>query len=230
MRPDLNVETIYSIRYTKVMITICPAVLAENPHQYREQIERVASFATRIHLDFGDGVFTQTVTPDLSQAWWPHTIQADLHLMYQDPAASIEAILPLNPHMVIVHAESDVDIQSFADAMHQAGIAVGVAMLAATPVSKLQDRIQAIDHVLIFSGDLGHFGGKADLALIEKAAEIRKLRPDISIGWDGGVNADNAAELAKAGVDVLNVGGFIQRSDDPQSAYRQLQTATDSQA
>lgn len=212
------------------MVTICPAVLAENPHQYREQIERVATFATRIHLDFGDGVFTKTVTPDLAQAWWPHTIQADLHLMYQDPAASIDAILPLNPHMVIVHLESDVDIQSFADAMHQAGIAVGVAILATTPVSDLQDAVKSIDHVLIFSGDLGHFGGKADLGLVKKVAEIKALRSDISIGWDGGVNADNAAALTKAGVDVLNVGGFIQRSDDPQAAYRQLQTATDSQA
>ncbi|MGI0133798.1 MAG: hypothetical protein ACREBW_02415, partial [Candidatus Micrarchaeaceae archaeon] len=80
-----------------------------------------------------------------------------------------------------------------------------------------------IDHVLIFSGHLGHFGGSADTRLLAKVRELRSLKPSVEIGWDGGVNATNAAELAAGGVDVLNVGGFIQHAVNPVQAYSYLE-------
>ena len=49
-----------------------------------------------------------------------------------------------------------------------------------------------------------------------------------SIGWDGGINADNVVELVRAGVEVLNVGGFIQHSSDPGAAYAKLEAVTNS--
>jgi ribulose-phosphate 3-epimerase len=79
-----------------------------------------------------------------------------------------------------------------------------------------------IDHVLIFSGDLGHFGGKANLSLLGKASELKALKPHVEIGWDGGVNEENALTLVNNGIDVLNTGGFIQRASDPASAYATL--------
>lgn len=205
------------------MAIICPTVLGENPHQYREQIERVAPFATHIHLDFADGKFTETKTPSLDQAWWPHTMQADLHIMYQNPSEYLDAILPLNPRLVIVHAEAEGDFMAFADALHQAGIQVGLALKPETSVESVRAFIGSLDHLLIFSGSLGHFGGTAKLALLSKATEAKKLKPSLTIGWDGGINADNIAELANGGVDVLNVGGFIQRAEDPLAAYQELQ-------
>lgn len=204
------------------MATICPTVLAENPHQYREQIERVVPFATRIHIDFADGEFTNTKTPSLDQAWWPHTMQADLHIMYKNPSQYLEAIIPLNPRLVIIHAEAEGDFMAFADALHQAGIQAGVALLAETKVDTIRPFMDSVDHVLIFSGELGHFGGKADLDLLTKIHEVKQLKKDITVGWDGGINADNITHLADGGVDVLNVGGFIQRAEDPQAAYQTL--------
>jgi len=205
------------------MATICPTVLADNPHQFREQIERVAAFATNIHLDFADGEFTNTKTIALSQAWWPHTMQADLHVMYQNPAENLDELIPLNPRMVIIHAEANGSITSIANALHQAGIDFGVALLPDTPVKKIAEHLEVIDHVLLFGGNLGHFGGQANLALLDKVAEVKKLKKSVTIGWDGGVNADNALKLVEAGVDVLDVGGFIQHAEDPQAAYKQLQ-------
>lgn len=205
------------------MPVICPTVLADNPHQYREQVERVAGFAPNIHLDFADGKFTDSKTPSLDQAWWPHTMQADLHVMYQNPSDYLDAILPLNPRLVIVHAEADGDFMAFADALHQAGIQAGIALLPETPVESIRAYIDSLDHVLIFSGSLGHFGGKAKLELLDKVTEVKRLKKTLSVGWDGGINADNARQLVEGGVDVLNVGGFIQRAEDPHGAYQELQ-------
>lgn len=205
------------------MTVICPTVLADNPHQYREQIERVAPFATRIHIDFADGTLTDSKTPSLDQAWWPHTMQADLHIMYKNPGEYLDAIIPLNPRMVIVHTEAEGDFVAMADALHQAGIQVGLALLPKTTVESIRKHIGAVDHVLIFSGSLGHFGGTADFDLLDKVAEIRKLKNNLTIGWDGGINAINVERLSAGGIDVLNVGGFIQRSENPLAAYQELE-------
>lgn len=201
------------------MPTICPTVTAENPHQYREQIERVAPFATHVHLDFADGTLTDTKTPGLKLAWWPHTMQADLHIMYKNPTAHIESIIELNPRLVIVQAEADGDLLAFGTALHAAGIQFGVAVSPETDIALLQPLVPVLDHVLIFSGHLGHFGGTADLRLLDRVPEIRQLKASLSIGWDGGISDENAADLVAGGVDVLNVGGFIQRSEEPQQAF-----------
>ena len=124
--------------------------------------------------------------------------------------------------MVIVHAESDGNFVPFAELMHRHGIEVGVALKPKTPVELIRPALEWIDYVLVFSGDLGHFGGQADLALLDKVKLLRQLKPQLEIGWDGGINNVNAKALAAGGVDVLNVGGFIQHAADPRMAYGML--------
>jgi ribulose-phosphate 3-epimerase len=209
------------------MVSICPTVTADNPHTFRTQIERVAPVATRVHIDLMDGVFApaQSINPD--QIWWPGGVRADIHVMYRRPFEHAELFRVLGPQMVIVHAEAEGDFVKFAEYMHHHGIETGVALLQQTPVEAIAPALAWIDHVLIFSGDLGHFGGNANLGLLDKVRQLRILKPTLEIGWDGGINDQNARTLAEGGVDVLNVGGFIQRSDNPVAAYdalrRQLQ-------
>lgn len=204
------------------MATICPTVTAENPHQYREQIERIAPFATHVHIDFADGSLTDSKTPGLELAWWPHSMQADLHIMYKEPTKHLETILSLNPRLVIVQSEANGDLVRFGRALHEAGILFGIALLPEATLETLQPLHEVIDHVLLFSGHLGHFGGQADLKLLDKVTEIKKVIADVTIGWDGGINDTNAAALVAGGIELLNVGGFIQRSEKPQQAYQTL--------
>ena len=61
--------------------TICPTVLAENLHVFREQMERVEPFAKRVHIDLADGVFAPSKTVGFDHLWWPDGCAADLHVM-----------------------------------------------------------------------------------------------------------------------------------------------------
>lgn len=205
------------------MPVICPTVLAGNAHTFRQQMERVAAFSHRIQIDLMDGQFAPHKSVELEKIWWPVGVAADLHLMYKRPDQHLDTILRLKPSLVIIHAESDGDFHAFHDALKQAGIKVGVALLKDTPVSKIEPVLHSLDHVLIFSGDLGSFGGRADLDLLSKVHAIKFQHRNIEIGWDGGVNQHNIQQLAKGGVDVLNVGGFIQRSEHPKDAYATLE-------
>lgn len=206
---------------------ICPTVLAREPHEFREQMERIAPFAERIQIDLTDGEFTPVRTVELARVWWPHSITADLHLMYQHPAEHLEAIIKLQPHLVIVHAEARSDFLAVSEALKTAGIKVGLALLPDTAVAAVAPVMDKVDHVLIFAGDLGHFGGKPEINnFVDKLDELHYHYPDVEIGWDGGVTDQNARRLVELGVDVLNVGGFIQKAERPEAAYAKLKKIT----
>ena len=205
--------------------TICPAILASDPHEFRAQMEGAAQFAVRLHIDVTDSVFAPTKTIPIDQIWWPGGVRADLHVMFRRPFDHLRALLALKPQMIIVHAEAEGDFEAFARRAHERGIETGVALLPGTRPELLAQAIKDIDHVLIFSGDLARYGGTADLTLLEKVKTLKSMKPQLEIGWDGGVNADNARALAEAGVEVLNAGGFIQHADDPAAAYEQLTRA-----
>jgi ribulose-phosphate 3-epimerase len=204
---------------------ICPTVTTDDPLVYKKQIEETLSYAHRLHIDLSDGIFTRNKLMEVEDVWWPGGVRADLHVMYQNPFQHLSAMIALRPQLIIVHAEADGDFMQFAASAHHYGIEVGVALLPETPVTAIKPALEVIDHVLIFSGNLGHFGGHADMSLLGKAQQLRDLKPRLELGWDGGVNADNAQLLAVGGIDVLNAGGYLHGANNPNDAYATLKAA-----
>lgn len=204
------------------MPIICPTVTAETPHDYRQQLLRLQPFAERVHVDLMDGQFAPTTSPALSEIWWPPEMKVDIHLMFQDPMDYIDQLIKLRPRLVVIHNEAHVHHMHFAAQLHQAGILAGLAILGDTPVEHAYQIMHSFDHVLVFSGHLGYHGGVADLGLLDKVQKIRVHHPEVEIGWDGGINDQNIQALVRGGVDVLNVGGFIQAAAAPAQAYKIL--------
>jgi pentose-5-phosphate-3-epimerase len=204
------------------MASIVPTVTAYSLEQYQSQLERLSPFAARIHLDFMDGQFAAATSLSLSEAWLPPDKHIDIHLMFRQPADQLARLAALKPGLVILQAEAAGNFQELAGQLRAADMKVGLAVLPATELASMQSALHQIDHLLIFSGSLGHFGGYADLSLLRKVREARAVNPGLEIGWDGGIHEQNARQLVEGGVDVLNVGGFIQRADDPQNAYDTL--------
>lgn len=204
---------------------ICPTVTTDDPAVYQHQIQQTLGYAHRIHIDLSDGIFTRNRLMEIEDIWWPGGVWADLHLMYQRPFEHLPALLALHPQLIIVHAEAEGDFIPFAQEVHRHDIEVGVALLPETPAEAIRPALELIDHVMIFSGNLGHFGGHADMALLGKVQRLRDYKPSLEIGWDGGVNDQNARLLAMGGVDVLNAGGYLHGARDSASAYATLKAA-----
>ncbi len=209
------------------MPVICPAILAPDGLVYRQQIEKVAHFAHRLQIDLTDGKFAknQTVRPD--EAWWPVGIKADFHLMFEDPLLAVQTILEHRPHLIIVHAEARGSFEAFASRCHGQSVKVGVALLPKTSPQAIEGALSIIDHVLIFSGNLGEYGGHANLDLLHKAHYLKERKPGIEVGWDGGINEQNISQLASGGIDVFNVGGSIVNSDEPERVFHRLRRIVD---
>jgi ribulose-phosphate 3-epimerase len=204
------------------MSVIAPAILAETPDDYKAMVERIHPFAQRVHVDICDGEFAPSFTIGAAQVWWPQEWAVDIHAMVARPSEHLETLVSLKPHMIIFHAEVQEDIVPVLQHVKQFGIKAGLALLKPTVPNTVTAAIQAADHVMIFSGDLGKYGGTASLMQLEKVRLIRAIRQDVEVGWDGGANIENAYSLAQGGVDVLNVGGTIAKSNDPQATYDAL--------
>jgi ribulose-phosphate 3-epimerase len=204
------------------MAVICPTITAADERDYASQIDKVKNFAHRIHIDLMDGELAPSRSVDISKVTLPEGLLCDVHVMFSRPMDIIDDLIRLNPYMVIIHQEADVDHTRFARFLHEHHIKAGLALLQETSVQSAQSLIAYFDQVLIFGGKFGYQGGQADLGLIDKVKEALDLYPVPEIAWDGGVNDKNAKQLADAGVNVLNVGSFIQSDVDPKAAYAKI--------
>lgn len=204
------------------MSVIAPTITEDSPDSYKAQVGRIHSFAQRVHIDITDGEFAPTFTVGAAQIWWPQEWTVDIHAMVARPSEHMDTLLSLKPNLIVFHAEVDDDLVALLTQIKRAGIKAGIALQRSTVPSTVSEAIVAADHVMIFSGELGSYGGTASLMQLEKVRLIRMIKPQVEIGWDGGINVQNAYNLTQGGVDVLNVGSFIAKADDPKSAYDTL--------
>lgn len=208
-------------------VSIVPAILTDNKQDFRAQVEKINVFTRRVQIDVTDGVFAPTQTLDVTNIWWPKNWQADLHLMATKPSEHLDTILKLEPSLCILHAEAQEDLTPSINALKEAGIKFGIALMPQTYPGNVKPYIDAADHVLVFAGQLGVQGSPADLMQMEKIPLIRNMKPEVEIGWDGGANMTNIRALAHADLDVINVGSAIVTAADPAAAFQELVSEID---
>ena len=207
------------------MSIITPAILATNPEEYKEQVEGIFPFAERVHIDVTDGEFAPNLTLPETQIWWPQEWKVDIHMMVARPSEHIDAIIQLNPNMVVFHSEVEEDlVPIFERLKNETMIKPGLALLRSTVPETVAPAIKAAEHILIFSGNLGEMGGVANMMQLEKIRLIKAINSNVEIGWDGGANLSNVFNLTQSGVDVVNVGAAIMQAQDPEQAYHQMET------
>ncbi|MCB1903272.1 MAG: ribulose-phosphate 3-epimerase, partial [Gammaproteobacteria bacterium] len=108
--------------------------------------------------------------------------------------------------------------------IREQGCKSGLVFNPATPLSHLDYVLDKIDMILIMSVNPG-FGGQSFIpAALEKLRACRKIIDDsgfnIRLEIDGGVKADNIAEIAAAGADTFVAGSGIFGKANDQDANR----------
>ena len=203
-------------------VSIVPTILVDNKKDYRTQIERINVFTRRAQIDITDGIFAPSETLDITNIWWPRNWEADLHLMVTRPSKYLDTVFKLMPSLCILHAEASENLLPVFEALKERDIKTGVALLPSTFPGKVKDYIEAVDHVLIFAGQLGVQGGQADLLQTEKIPLVRNMKPELEIGWDGGANISNIRALAHDDLDIINVGSALATAENPAEVYEQM--------
>jgi ribulose-phosphate 3-epimerase len=204
------------------MAVVAPTILTETLDEYKASIDRLTPFASRVHIDISDGEFAPNFLLPEAQLFWPANWQVDIHAMVARPSEHIAQLIALKPSLIIFHAEIQEDRAALIAQIKAAGIKAGVALLKTTVPSTVADIIKLADHVMIFSGDLGKNGGTASLMQLEKVRLVKAINPAVEIGWDGGVNIENAYTLSQGNVNVLNTGSALSTAEDPAAVYAEL--------
>lgn len=214
-----------------MQLQVAPSILSADFAHLGRDIKMLNACADLIHLDVMDGSFVPNISfgfPVLEAVAKVAEIPMDAHFMVVHPERWIERTAALGVRMMSFHLEAAGrssarilrDIKS-------AGMQAGLVINPDVPVEKLFPYIGKADFFLIMSVFAG-FGGQTFIPeSIERVAALRaeldRRGDKAPIEVDGGVNADNAGTLLKAGAGIVVAGSSVFKAAEPAKAVSLLQ-------
>jgi ribulose-phosphate 3-epimerase len=211
-------------------IEIAPSILASNFAQLGEEVRKVEEGgADLIHVDVMDGHFVPNISIGIPIVECLHKatrLPLEAHLMIEHPEEYIEDFVRAGADRVLIHQEATVHLDRALAMIREAGAEAGAVINPATPVVMLSDVLHKLDTVLVMSVNPGFGGQKFIPNAMEKIRQLNQWRSRYNgafrIEVDGGVDLENAAELAQAGANTLVAGTSIFHTPDPAAAARQI--------
>ncbi len=201
------------------MVQISPSVISGDM-AFLGQAAREAeeAGADMLHVDVMDGCFVPNITigPGTVAALRNVTkLPLDVHLMIESPERYVEAFAQAGAGIITVHVEATRHLHRTIQQIHGMGVKAGVTLNPATPVSTLEEILPYVDMVLVMSVNPGFSGQKFITGSIGKIARLRRMmeerRAVRPIEVDGGINAEIARDVVRAGASILVSGSWLFR-------------------
>ncbi|MBK6520616.1 MAG: ribulose-phosphate 3-epimerase [Polyangiaceae bacterium] len=198
-------------------IVIAPSVLSADFGRLADDVAAAdRAGADWIHVDVMDGRFVPTITlgPLVVKALRRATDKPlDVHLMIVEPERHIEEFARAGADRIGVHVEASTHLHRTLQAIRGAGCKACVVLNPHTHESSIEHVLGELDQVLVMSVNPG-FGGQKFLPLVVPKIErlsrmIAERGLDVTIEVDGGINAETAALVTRAGARALVAGNSV---------------------
>jgi ribulose-phosphate 3-epimerase len=198
-------------------VKLAPSILSADFARLGEQVaEATKAGADYIHVDVMDGHFVPPITigaPVVAAIRQWTDLPLDVHLMIESPENQINQFAEAGADIITVHIEACLDIQQLVQAIKGLGVKAGVSLNPETPLSAITEILPSLDLVLVMTVNPGYGGQPFIEATLDKIAQLRAeldkkgLAAELEV--DGGINAQVAPKVVKAGARVLVVGAAV---------------------
>jgi ribulose-phosphate 3-epimerase len=204
------------------MTKLAPSILGANFAHLADDIKSAEQAgADMLHLDIMDGHFVPNISfgPGIVKTIDKLTdLHLDVHLMLSEPEKYFESFAKAGADAITFHIEVHPEPEPFAKQIHELGLKAGISLNPDATAEQVLPHLHAFDLLLVMSVFPG-FGGQSfipsALDTIRAAREhIDKHSLHTEIIVDGGVDRDNAAEVAAAGADILVMGSAFFNATD----------------
>ncbi len=196
---------------------IAPSILSADFARLGDEVRALeAASADWIHVDVMDGRFVPNLTigpPVVAALRGVTTRPLDVHLMIVEPERYVDAFADAGADVITVHVEASTHLHRTLQAIRARGKRAGVSLNPATSEEAVRYVLPIVDLVLVMSVNPG-FGGQSFLP--EVLPKIERLRAMIDLSGraidlevDGGIKVGTAAQVARAGADVLVAGNAV---------------------
>jgi ribulose-phosphate 3-epimerase len=209
---------------------IAPSILSADFARLGEEVKAVArAGADLIHFDVMDNHYVPnlTVGPLVCAALRPHVdLPLDVHLMVKPVDALVAEFAKAGASIISFHPEASEHVDRTIGLIKEHGCKAGLVLNPATPLSYLDYTLEKLDLVLLMSVNPGFGGQKFIDSVLPKIEATRKriaaCGKSIWLEVDGGIKADNIAQVARAGADTFVAGSAIFGSKDYAATIRQM--------
>jgi ribulose-phosphate 3-epimerase len=203
-------------------IRIAPSILSADFARLGAEIDAIAAGgADYVHVDVMDGHFVPNLTigPVVIEAVRRiTTLPLDVHLMIEDAERWVGAYARAGADLIGVHAEACPHLHRTLGQIAQLGKKPCVVLNPHTPLEAIQWVLPDVAMVLIMSVNPGFGGQKFIPSQLDKIRALRRMIDerglDVDIEVDGGIKADNVAEVVAAGANVIVSGSGVFSDKD----------------
>ena len=203
-------------------VKFAPSILSADFARLGEQVaEATKAGADYIHVDVMDGQFVPPITigDSVVAAIRPWTnLPLDVHLMIEAPERQINQFADAGADIITVHIETCPRIHQVVQAIKELGIKAGVSLNPETPLTAVSEILPSVDLVLVMTVNPGYGGQSFIESTLEKIAQLRaeldKKGLSAELEVDGGINAQVAPRVVRAGARVLVAGAAVFNSEE----------------